>query len=182
MPDSLDSGVATNGGPADAEPVVPAWGHVLSGLHVGLLRPASETDPPGDARALIAETFARYCWGYDERRLDLLADLYTVDATYTLSIRGQREMGQWHGRDEIVAHQASAMERQNDQRRHHISTILVDELAGDRATAFAYLMLTGTKGDSVRLITTGWYRGDLTIDEGKWRFARIYHGLDGGWT
>lgn len=158
---------------------VPGWartsGHATVGPQV-----AGSADPATEAldRLLIAERIARYGWGYDERDLALLADCFTVDGVWEGSIMGGDRVGPHEGRDAVVAFLTEFWAVQTDQRRHVFTNVVVEELAGDRAVAHAYLVLTASSAGAMTPVTNGPYRLVLRRDAGVWRIAHLLAGFD----
>ncbi|MBS0282034.1 MAG: nuclear transport factor 2 family protein, partial [Proteobacteria bacterium] len=69
--------------------------------------------------------------------------------------------------------------KQNDQRRHAISNVVIDKLDATRATAIAYGVVTAAGGGELYLGATVIYRGDMRkMPDGTWRFAKLVIGMD----
>lgn len=129
-------------------------------------------------RALIAERPARYCWGYDERRPELLEDCFTEDAVWEGDVGAAQAVGPIQGRQAIVDWLTSFWPHQSDQRRHILLNTLIERQAAAEATTLSYLLLLSAKGDRVSLETTGFYRLELVGSEGGWRIRHLFAGFD----
>jgi hypothetical protein len=156
---------------------LPAWGHT-----VGLL----ELDPvdigaiePGPAHAAMIDRMSRYAWAFDERRVDLLADNFTADATWTGEVRGEQRRGPFEGRAAIVAFMSGLWPQQTDQRRHMILNHLVTALAEQTGTILSYHLLVSAADGVITPVTTGFYRVAMRREpDGAWRIADLVAGYD----
>lgn len=151
-----------------------AWASALG------LAPVPPRDPGGDPahQLAIAEVFARYGIAHDEGDETAMADLFTEAAVLEVSQAGpvfQRVAG----RAAIVANFAAVFAQQTDQRRHAISNICLDAMAGGIARAAAYGLVSAATGRDLRLAASCIYSADLQLGpDGLWRFARLWIGLD----
>lgn len=156
---------------------VPAWGSSETALDLpvrGLgLDPAGAVD-----RLLIQELVARYCWSYDERRLDALAAAYTSDAVWQGSVCGEFAIEDIVGREAIVDWLKGHMAAQTDQRRHCVLNTVFTQQSPDRAQVLSYLLLTSTQDRATAVVTTGFYRVDVVRTEEGWLIERVYGGFD----
>ncbi|GGY91928.1 nuclear transport factor 2 family protein [Novosphingobium colocasiae] len=156
---------------------VPAWAHRTGLLALGPALPAK-----GDAgaldRHLICERIARYCWAYDERQEDLLADCFTEDGIWEGNVLGKIPIGPFEGREKVRQWLAGFWPHQHDQRRHMILNTLVEAQDADTATTLSYLLLMGADGTAVKLETTGFYRVHYRKEGETWRIARLTAGFD----
>ena len=155
---------------------LPAWAH-----RVGLLA-LREAGTPADstataARLLVCERIARYCWAYDERRAELLADCFTEDAIWEGDVLGKVAIGPFEGRDAIVRWLTGFWPHQHDQRRHMILNTIVEAQQADAATTLSYLLLMSSNGQAAKLETTGFYRVSYRLED-QWRIARLAAGFD----
>lgn len=156
----------------------PAWGHRQGLLDLGPLTLVEDAREQVVDRLLIQETLSRYAWAYDERRLDILRDVFTEDAVFIGKIGGQEDFGPFEGREAIVSWLADYMESQLEQRRHNVGNVVIDQLAGERAQATAYLILTAIADGNPRIVATGWYQAHLVRQGSKWRLRHVYLGAD----
>lgn len=160
------------------ETCTPAWAHSTGVID---LQPVSTV--PTDLttladRLMIQETAARYAIAYDERRLDVLESLYTEDGTYAYRI-GEGPLEGRTGRTELVAWLGEIMQTQTDQRRHMMSSLVIDRLTADQAVVIAYKSIYGAER-KVELITTGMYRFSMVKQDGKWLIEEAIDCLDRG--
>ena len=131
-------------------------------------------------RLAIIETLSSYAWGYDSRDLRMLGDSFTKDASFTIQLAGTDGWGPYKGRAAIVDWLSSVMKTQTDQRRHCLSNLRFEELAESRAVVVSFLTLTAAEHGMARLVTTGWYRDELTREDGAWRISKKELHLDAG--
>lgn len=156
---------------------LPAWGHSANILHLGpAVRPASASAAMD--RALICERIARYCWAYDERRLELLADCFTEDAVWEGNVIGQIPIGPFVGRDKIMAWLSDFWPHQKDQRRHMLLNTIVEQQTDNAAVTFSYLLLMSSTGDAMSMEAMGFYRTEYRQQDGHWQIARLTAGFD----
>ena len=156
---------------------LPAWGHSANILHLGpAIRPASAL--AAIDRMLICERIARYCWAYDERRLELLADCFTEDAIWDGNVIGQIPVGPWVGRDTIKAWLSDFWVHQKDQRRHMLLNTIVEEQTNDTAVTLSYLLLMSSTGEAMSMEAMGFYRTEYQQQAGHWRISRLTAGFD----
>jgi hypothetical protein len=125
---------------------------------------------------MIQETMARYAVAYDERRLDILADVFTEDAIFAFSIAGG-SYGEYTGRQAVVDWLHEVMLGQFDQRRHSCNNFILEELDGYRAAAAVYFSLFAS-AEETELVTTGFYRVNFRKEDGRWRICYVFDGLD----
>jgi len=166
----------TGGEPKAVQPV-PAWAHRCGMLALEEAIPVDGADALG-ARVLFSERIARYCWAYDERRLDLLADCFTQDGIWEGNVLGSIPVGPFRGRHAIRTWLSEFWPHQHDQRRHMILNTIVEHQSADRAETLSYLLLMSSNGEAARLETTGFYRVHYRLEETQWRIARLSAGFD----
>ena len=153
----------------------PAWARETGRIEPG---PATAA-PPAPDREAVVERVHRYGWAYDERRTDLLAECFTGEGVWEGNVMGTAPIGPFRGRDAVAGWLAGFWPQQHDQRRHVLTNTVVQELAGDRATVLAYLVLTSASAGRVRMETTGCYRFELAREpDGTWRIAHLFAGFD----
>ncbi|OHV89884.1 hypothetical protein ORS3428_29935 [Mesorhizobium sp. ORS 3428] len=110
----------------------------------------------------------------------MIAACLTATAVFSGSVAGNFVVGPYEGRTRILQWLKTLWETQADQRRHCMMNILVDDLSGLSAVVLASLFLTGAENGLARVIATGFYRFQMANEEGVWRIADIYAGLDTG--
>lgn len=150
----------------------PAWAHstgaiTLTGGLTGI-----------DTRTDLAERLYRYCWSYDERRVELLADCFTADAIWRGSVMGETVVGPHIGRKLVIEWLTGFWEHQRDQRRHVITNLIIERHDDNSATCLAYLLLLGSKRAAVALESAGIYRVDLRREADTWRICRLDAAFD----
>jgi SnoaL-like domain len=158
------------------ETCIPAWAHASGFLSLQEPGPVPTTLQEVADRDLARESALRYSYAYDERRLDVLRSLLTADAKFSISISGAGVHTE-AGRDTVVAWLAGIMEGQDDQRRHVVSNVIIEEINAKSAVITTYLAVFSIK-ETAQLATTGFYRFDLAKQDSIWRIRHIFDGLD----
>ncbi len=135
-------------------------------------------------RVHLEECLARYCWGFDERLSDTLADCFTPDAIWSGHVMGETQIGPFTGREQVLTWLTGFWPYQRDQRRHIITTMTVTALGETpsgtpTAEAHAYLLLVGTKRRTTTLECSGLYRLSFSQEvDGQWRISHLTAGFD----
>jgi hypothetical protein len=140
------------------------------------LSPAITADVAG--RPAIAECVSRYCWGYDERRRDILEECFSEDAVWEGNVCASQAVGPIEGRDAIVEWLAGFWPHQHEQRRHMLMNTLVTQLSEAEAEVHTYLLLLSARTEKVRLETSGFYRVGLSRVDERWRIRSLFAGFD----
>ena len=156
---------------------ISAWAHRVGMLDLGSPVPASERCEASD-RSAICERISRYCWAYDERRIEHLGDCFTDDAIWEGNVLGQVKIGPFEGRKAIVDWLSKFWPHQKDQRRHMILNTIVETKNDETAATSSYLLLMASKGDSISMESMGFYRVIYRRDGPAWRIARLTAGFD----
>lgn len=153
------------------------WAHTDGVVN---MQPGTVTTPQSLAdRAMIADAFARWGIGYDEGRLEAIRALFPADGELDVLEASSKPLQTLKGIDTILKNVASDRAKQNDQRRHAISNVVIDKLTGTSATAIAYGVVTAAGGGELYLGATVIYRGDMKkMPDGTWRFAKLVIGMD----
>jgi hypothetical protein len=154
----------------------PAWAHTAGFIALGEPAAVPSTLQELADRDLARESALRYSYAYDERRLDVLRSLLTADAKFSISISGS-DVQSVEGRDTVVDWLADIMDSQDDQRRHVVSNVIIENLTANEAVIVTYLAIFSVK-EAAQLATTGFYRFDLEKQDGVWRISHILDGLD----
>lgn len=126
----------------------------------------------------VVDRIHRYCWGFDERRKDVLGDCFTDDAIWTANVMGETVVGPFEGREAVLVWLTRYWDEQRDQRRHVITNIVVSRVADDEATVLAYVLLLGSSEAASRLETVGLYQLGCRRENDRWRIARLTAGFD----
>ena len=127
-------------------------------------------------RAAIHDVFTRYCCALDNGEIEAVVDCFTVDAILKSPIIDIS------GRDEVRAFACrfAAQRAAGTQFRHMVSNIAVT-IAGNWATANAYLLVLISKDGNHRSLPPGRYTCELIKEDGdQWRFSRriVFHDYD----
>jgi ornithine carbamoyltransferase len=154
----------------------PAWAHTAG--FIALKEPKAVPTTVGELadRDLARESALRYSYAYDERRLEVLRSLLTADAKFSISISGS-EPQSVEGRDTVVEWLSDIMDSQDDQRRHVVSNVIIEDISADRAVIVTYLAIFSIR-ETAQLATTGFYRFDMEKQDSVWRISHIFDGLD----
>ena len=152
----------------------PAWAHGTRVVELSA-HPPTEQLPVRDQ---LVERLHRYCWSFDERRHDLLADCFTEDAVWEGFVMGETDVGPHIGRESVLSYLTTFWAHQRDQRRHVITNFLVESLEGDSATGMAYLLLMGSKRAQTQFECAGFYRAVYRREPDGWRISRLTAGFD----
>ena len=152
---------------------VPAWSH-----STGLIDVRPRTGADLDVRGHLADRLSRYCWGFDERRLDVLEDCFTDDAIWVGEVMGETRVGPHVGRTAVLSWLAGFWPHQRDQRRHVITNLIVEQITPGSATCLAYLLLVGSARAAVALEAAGLYRVEYRLEDHVWRISRLAAGFD----
>ncbi len=116
------------------------------------------------SRAEIADTLHAYSRGVDRRDIDLLADLFTEDATFDY---GHGRITQ--GRDDLRALFIASTGKYTAT-SHHVSTIAYLRLDAESATTLTYVYAFHDTGEN-HLHIWGCYEDELVDDGDRWRIA-----------
>lgn len=162
--------------PAETAPRRPAWAH--TGGYLSLRGPQPVTDDIHTLadREYAKDTALRYSYAYDERRIEVLRELFTPEARFSISIAGSGDLTVV-GREAIISWLGDIMHSQADQRRHLVSNVIVEEITPASAVVVTYLAVYSVD-DTATLATTGFYRFELVRQSGIWRIDHILDGLD----
>lgn len=155
---------------------VPAWAHAAGIVELG---PAEAW--AGIPASLVAEAqqaINRYGWAFDERRGDVLREVFTDDAVWEASVMNETPVGPFEGRDAVLEWLSRFWTVQRDQRRHAFSNFIVEEFDGDEMTAYCYLQLFGSTRAESRFEVAGFSRVRLVRRGSRWAIARYTAGFD----
>lgn len=154
---------------------LPGWASAVGAAEVSSGPPLLGTDPGGST---LTEPLVRYCWAYDERRAEQLADCFTEDGVWEGSVTAEEKIGPFDGRERIIEWLTGFWPYQHDQRRHVLSNFLIDSRSAEAAEVYAYLQLHSARDGEAKLETTGFYRVQLAADSGRWRIRHLFAGFD----
>lgn len=120
----------------------------------------------------ITEMLGKGGWAYDTPDIDYLANMFTEDGTFDLSIDGVGHAASFAGRAEIRKLYEDSLETQTDQRRHVVTNIWFADEADDSVTATSYLLLITIKDGALNVISSGVYTDQIVRDGDTWRIAK----------
>ena len=117
-------------------------------------------------------TLAQWSLGYDSRNSAMMRDAFTRDARFIYRSPAFSEPLVFEGIDEAMALFEEALETQTDQRRHAISTHLVERVNRTtvRITSYLTLLVITSPTTNPVVQSSGIYRDTLVLQrDGKWR-------------
>jgi len=126
----------------------------------------------------ITQLFATYAWAHDNKEFELLDDVFTDVSEFTVDITGGPTIGPLTSRRETVDFIRDTTVNQGDQRRHVITNVRFSNETDTETRATAILSLFVTLNNQLTTQATGWYDCQAVLDDGTWRFARMYLTLD----
>jgi ketosteroid isomerase-like protein len=124
-------------------------------------------------RDTIEQLFSTYAWGIDAREFELLNEVFTEDASFSVKIAGEVALAV-EGRKQVVDLIATTTREQTDQRRHNVSNLYLE--GDDRANANLTLLVV--EGGTLETKSCGVYRTTLAEEGGKVRFRTMALSLD----
>lgn len=152
----------------------PGWAHATGLISMA---PQQVTVQPA-LRAALEDRLHRYCWGFDERRRDVLDHCFTRDAVWRANVMGETAVGPFVGRGAVLAWLTRYWDHQKDQRRHLVLNFVVNSVGDDTASAMAYLLLMGASDAASRMESMGLYHVDYRREGEQWRIAELSAGFD----
>ena len=155
---------------------VPAWGSSVGILDLGSAAVWGEI--PALLVAEAQQCVNRYGWAFDDRRVDILRELFTEDAVWDASVMDETPVGPFVGREAIIEWLSRFWDVQKDQRRHSFSNFIVDRYDGETMTAFCYLQLLGSTRAASRFEVAGFSRAELVRVGPRWAIRRYTAGFD----
>lgn len=125
----------------------------------------------------IYQLFSTYAFAHDNKEFELLEDVFTDDADFTVDITGGDTI-HFAGKRETNDFIKDTTINQGDQRRHVITNVRLSNETDSAARATAILSLFVTKDNELTVQATGWYDCDCVREAGGWRFRKLYLTLD----
>lgn len=119
----------------------------------------------------IAEMLGKGGWAYDTPDVDYLANMFTEDGKFDLSIDKMGQVGSFSGRGEIRKLYEDSLTSQTDQRRHCVTNIFFEDERDNAVTAVSYLILIAVKDGILTVLSSGVYRDSVVLDGDTWRIA-----------
>ncbi len=154
---------------------VPAWGSLTGATP---LRVNGWQGIAGEVVAEIQQVVFRYGWAFDDRRPEILEQCFTKDASWEGRVMGETTVGPFIGREEVMRWLTRFWRYQKDQRRHIYTNLIVDEIDGDEAVAYAYLQLMGSSRASSAIESVGFIRARLRRGQSGWQIREFLAGFD----
>lgn len=133
-----------------------------------------------DAKEKLAihELLARTVFGLDQRDPAMIEGCFTKEARFILEIKDAEAIPPFEGRDAIMKLMVDAMNAHQENRRHVISNIFVEEETADAATVVSTLAAFQAEHGKIGVMTSGVYRDHLRKIDGAWRIAVRHLALD----
>lgn len=122
-------------------------------------------------RQAISEMLGKGGWAYDAPDVDYLANMFTEDGTFDLTIQGMGQVGSFATRAEIRKLYEDSLASQSDQRRHVVTNIFFEAETETSVTAMSYLLLITIKDGALSVISSGVYKDRVVLDGDEWRIA-----------
>lgn len=154
---------------------VPGW--ITRSGKIGLRRDVAETVETRDLLA-AREVATRYGWGVDERRADLLEELFTPRVEWSGTVEGHRSLGRVRGLVAVLDLLKILFWSGSAQFRHLTSSAIVERQNSTSAAICQGFMLTFSNSVGSNVACTGVNRFDLVKDEAGWSIAGIFAGFD----
>jgi 3-phenylpropionate/cinnamic acid dioxygenase small subunit len=126
----------------------------------------------------IHELLSRAAYSFDERKLDVLEQCFTADASMLVNITGTGEVGPFEGREAIMKLMSDTLAAQTDVRRHVISNFFFEAEQKKAATVVSSLVVSSVENGEINVIISGIYRDDVVNDDGNWRILHRHLNLD----
>jgi hypothetical protein len=117
-------------------------------------------------------TVAQWSIGYDSRNSAMMRDAFTRDARFVYRSPAFEEPLVFEGIDAVMKLFEDALAGQTDQRRHAVSTHLVERVDRNtvKITSYLTLLVSASTTANPVLQSTGVYRDTLVLQrDGKWR-------------
>ena len=126
----------------------------------------------------IYELLSRAAYSFDERKLDVLEQCFTADASMLVDITGVGEVGPFEGREAIMQLMADTLASQTDVRRHVISNFFFESEKKKSARVISSVVVNSVENGEINVIISGIYRDDVAKKDGEWRIAQRRLDLD----
>jgi len=126
----------------------------------------------------IHELLSRAAYSFDERKLDVLEQCFTVDASMLVNITGSGEVGPFEGREVIMQLMSDTLAAQTDVRRHVISNFFFEAEAKKAATVVSSLVVSAVENGEINVIISGIYRDEVVKAGDGWRISYRHLNLD----
>ena len=126
----------------------------------------------------IHELLSRAAYSFDERKLDVLEQCFTTDATMLITITGSGEVGPFEGREAIMQLMSDTLAAQTDVRRHVISNFFFEAEGKKAATVVSSLVVSSVENGEINVIISGIYRDDVVKADGDWQILHRRVDLD----
>ncbi len=119
------------------------------------------------ARDEIESMFYRYARGFDEHKLEQLAECFTEDARF---FSGEWIEGRAAIRDRLT--ERRQMRADAGQIPRHVNTnISIERQSEDEATAYSYFALVVSSAEGISIDVAGTYEDKLVRQDGRWLIA-----------
>jgi hypothetical protein len=119
----------------------------------------------------IHELLSRAAYSFDEHDLETLEACFAEQATMLVNIADGRVFGPFDGREAIMALMKGTLESQTDTRRHIISNFVFENSEAEAATVISQIVLASTEHGEIKLVTSGIYRDDVRLIDGRWQIT-----------
>ena len=126
----------------------------------------------------INDLLSRSAYALDHREVDMLANCFSVDATFKLRIADGDLIGPFEKRVGIMQLMTDSMKSQTDERKHVISNVFFLGADASGISVKSNLTLLATENDQIQLVSAGIYSDVVDYIDGEWQFVSRYLNLD----
>jgi hypothetical protein len=126
----------------------------------------------------IHELLSRAAYSFDERKLDVLEQCFTANASMLVNITGSGEVGPFEGREAIMQLMSDTLATQTDVRRHIISNFFFEVEGNEAATVVSSVVVSSVKHGEINVVISGIYRDDVIKSDDGWRISHRHLDLD----
>ena len=126
----------------------------------------------------ILELIAKAAYGFDEADIEMLRDVFTENSKFIINIEGEDAASVYEGHDAIMKLQIDALKVQTDKRRHVVTNSFFIEEKAHRAQLISNVLITSVENSVIRLVTSGVYKDEVVLEDGRWKIHTRTLNLD----
>jgi len=144
--------------------------------------PSGPISPPPRAwptDPLIVETLYRLALSLDEDNQFVIAQCFTVDASLTATVAGDRSLGTHEGREAVTGWLTTMWRERQAQQRLSITNAIADTPETESVRMTALFLLTAATAGTLQTLAMGVLRAHLRKEpDTGWRINRLILGFD----
>lgn len=125
----------------------------------------------------IQNLLNRYSLAYDSNDLATMADCFTEDAAFSMTLPGNDPIT-FEPKTAIMKLMTDSLGAQTDQRRHVNTNLIIDDSDPEVTRTTHYLTLLATDNGEIKVLSAGVYRIELVEDGGALRMRKLHLDLD----